>query len=174
MSAFLVAAGRIAFLVLIWAFVLVAAGVIRTDIFGQRVTAGDGAGRARLPGIPRLRGLRARRRGDQQAPAVAPPEPSVPAAHSVVVVEGRSQGTSRPLVGPMTIGRAASADLPIDDDYSSSRHAQLVPRGDGSWVVEDLDSTNGTYVNGSPIDHPTPVGPGDVVRIGRTQLRLES
>ena len=70
-------------------------------------------------------------------------------------------------------GRAASSAVLVDDDYSSSRHAQLVPVGDGSWVVEDLNSTNGTYVNGTRVTQPTRVGVGDVIRIGRTQLRLE-
>lgn len=160
MAEFLVAALRIAFLALIWVFILAAANVIRTDIFGQRATTPEPEGGKR--------GLLRRRRAPQDA------EAGTPVARQLVVTEGRSAGTSYQLAGVMGIGRAASSAVLIDDDYSSSRHAQLVPAGDGSWVVEDLDSTNGTYVNTVRITQPTRVGPGDTIRIGRTQLRLES
>ncbi|GAA1394015.1 antibiotic biosynthesis regulator FhaB [Luteococcus peritonei] len=159
MSEFAVAVLRIAFLAAIWMFILMAAGVIRTDIFGERVDAGSSR-----------RGLRRRRRDEPVAEV--PAGPALPT--ELVITEGRSQGTRRELRGVMGIGRAAGSAVLIDDDYSSSRHAQLVPAGDGSWIVEDLNSTNGTYVNGTRITQPTRVGTGDTIRIGRTQLRLES
>ncbi|WP_420176113.1 FHA domain-containing protein FhaB/FipA [Luteococcus sp. OSA5] len=157
MAEFVVAALRIAFLALIWAFILLAAGVIRTDIFGERVDAEGNTVR---------RGRRFQRRKQK--------EETLPQARQLVVVEGRSRGAVYPLEGVMPIGRAASATVQIDDDFSSSRHARLRPAEDGGWVIEDLDSTNGTYVNAVQIVQPTRVGPGDLIRIGRTQLRLES
>ena len=159
MPEFLVAVLRIAFLALIWVFIALAAGVIRTDIFGERVSGDE-------PQDPPRRRRLARRRS-RQAEAVAP------VASQLVVVEGRSKGAVFPLEGVMGIGRAPSSAIRIDDDFSSSRHAVLRPDPEG-WVVEDLGSTNGTYVNAVPVTGPTRVGPGDLVRIGRTQLRLEA
>ncbi|MGO4958189.1 FHA domain-containing protein FhaB/FipA [Luteococcus sp. Sow4_B9] len=157
MAEIVVAALRIAFLALIWVFILLAAGVIRTDIFGERVDAEGNTVR---------RGRRHLRRKKE--------EPVAPRARQLVVAEGRSKGAVYALEGVMPIGRASSATVQIDDDFSSSRHARLRPAEDGTWVVEDLDSTNGTYVNAVQITQPTTVGPGDLIRIGRTQLRLES
>ena len=106
--------------------------------------------------------------------AVAAGEAEPPArATRLVVVEGGGTGSEYPLQGILTLGRAASQTVIIKDDFSSSRHAQLSPAGDGTWVVEDLGSTNGTYVNGTRITLPTRVSTDDMIRIGRTQLRLE-
>ena len=73
----------------------------------------------------------------------------------------------------VTVGRASANDLALDgDEYASSRHARIEPRRDGIWV-HDLGSTNGTYVNGARIDRPRRLAPGDVVRVGETDLRFE-
>jgi hypothetical protein len=73
----------------------------------------------------------------------------------------------------ITLGRGSANDLALDgDDYASSRHARIEPRRDGIWV-HDLGSTNGTYVNGVRIDRPRRLAPGDVVRVGETDLRFE-
>ena len=61
----------------------------------------------------------------------------------------------------------------LDDDYASAQHAQLFADESGTWMIEDLHSTNGTYVNEARIQAPTVVGAADVVRIGRTFIRLE-
>jgi hypothetical protein len=74
---------------------------------------------------------------------------------------------------PLTIGRSGQNDLALDgDEFASARHARIDPRRDGVWVV-DLDSTNGTFVNGSRIDAPHRLSPGDIVRVGETELRFE-
>jgi len=74
----------------------------------------------------------------------------------------------------ITLGRAASNDIRLgDDEFASSRHARIEPRRDGVWV-EDIGSTNGTYVNGTRLDRPQRLAPGDVVRIGETDLRYET
>ena len=74
----------------------------------------------------------------------------------------------------INLGRAADSTLLLDDDFASARHAQLVQLGETTWMVHDLNSTNGTYVNGKPVTEPTPITIGDVVRIGKTLMRLEA
>jgi pSer/pThr/pTyr-binding forkhead associated (FHA) protein len=72
-----------------------------------------------------------------------------------------------------TVGRGASNDVPLpEDEYSSTRHARLEPRRDGVWI-EDIGSTNGTFVNGIRLTRERRLVPGDVVRIGETDLRFE-
>jgi len=71
----------------------------------------------------------------------------------------------------ITIGRANDATLVLNDDYASSRHARLFPQ-DGQWIVEDLGSTNGTYLDRQKVTQPTPVPPGVPIRIGKTVLEL--
>ena len=73
----------------------------------------------------------------------------------------------------ITLGRATTNDIRLgDDEFASSRHARIEPRRDGVWV-EDIGSTNGTYVNGAQIDRPRKLAPNDVLRVGETDLRYE-
>jgi hypothetical protein len=73
----------------------------------------------------------------------------------------------------LTVGRGGQNDLVLDgDDFASARHARIEPRRDGVWV-HDLGSTNGTYVNGAQIDRPRRLTPGDIVRVGETDLRYD-
>ena len=72
----------------------------------------------------------------------------------------------------ITIGRDADNDVPLDDDFASARHARIEPRRDGVWV-EDAGSTNGTFVNGARISKPRRLKPGDVIRVGNTDMRYE-
>ena len=73
----------------------------------------------------------------------------------------------------LTIGRGAPNDIRLDDDeFASAHHARVEPRRDGVWV-EDIGSTNGTYVNGTRLGRPQKLAPGDIVRIGETDLRFE-
>ena len=71
----------------------------------------------------------------------------------------------------ITIGRANDATLVLSDDYASSRHARLFPQN-GQWIVEDLGSTNGTYLDRQKVTQPTPVPAGVPIRIGKTVLEL--
>jgi hypothetical protein len=74
---------------------------------------------------------------------------------------------------PLTVGRAVNNDVSMpDDEYASGRHARFEPRRDGVWV-EDIGSTNGTFVNGIRLTRERRLVPGDVVRIGETDLRFE-
>jgi FHA domain len=73
----------------------------------------------------------------------------------------------------LTIGRGRQNDIAIgSDEYASARHARFEPRQDGVWV-QDLGSTNGTYLNGARLEHPRRLTPGDIVRVGETDLRFE-
>ena len=74
---------------------------------------------------------------------------------------------------PVTLGRGATNDVPLpSDEYASARHARIEPRRDGVWI-EDVGSTNGTFVNGIRVTRERRLAPGDVVRIGETDLRFE-
>jgi len=74
----------------------------------------------------------------------------------------------------LTIGRGRQNDIAIgSDEYASARHARFEPRQDGVWV-QDLGSTNGTYLNGARLEHPRRLTAGDIVRIGETDLRYEA
>jgi hypothetical protein len=74
---------------------------------------------------------------------------------------------------PITVGRSSGNDIALDgDEFASARHARVEPRRDGVWV-NDLGSTNGTFVNGVQIDRPRKLVNGDVVRVGETELRFE-
>jgi FHA domain len=77
-------------------------------------------------------------------------------------------------VGPgLVIGRALACEVTIEDSYASGRHARLYDR-DGHVYIEDMNSTNGTYVNGARVSTQQLLRPGDVVRIGDTELRFEN
>ena len=87
----------------------------------------------------------------------------------LVFPDGRNRGLdSRTLF----VGRGSDNDIPLDDDFASARHARLEPRRDGVWV-SDAGSTNGTYVNGTKLAKPLRLKPGDVIRVGNTDLRYE-
>jgi hypothetical protein len=103
---------------------------------------------------------------------------SAPARRAVRLVVQRSPsldaGDEFPLnSAPVTVGRGGQNDLVLDgDEFASARHARIEMRGDGVWV-QDLDSTNGTYVNGSRVAGAQRLDAGDVLRVGETDLRVE-
>ena len=85
---------------------------------------------------------------------------------------GLEAGTAYDLSGGAVLGRGQAADIRLEDSFASGRHAQLEPHGD-VIVVEDLGSTNGTYLNGRPLSGPQPLHPGDVIRIGDSEFTFE-
>ena len=99
-----------------------------------------------------------------------------PTTGSLVVVRSDALSEGREFVldtAPVTVGRAPENDIRLDgDEFASSKHARVEPRRDGVWV-EDVGSTNGTFVNGKQLDRPRRLTPGDVVRVGGTDLRYE-
>ena len=105
----------------------------------------------------------------------APRERRARARLIVVDSPALARGSNIPLdSATVTIGRGGQNDVQLpDDDFASARHARVVPRPDGLWV-EDVGSTNGTFVNGARLQRPRRLNPGDVVRVGQTDLRLEA
>ncbi len=106
------------------------------------------------------------------SPATGQPSAPRPLARRLEVTEGPLSGRVIDLEGtPLMLGRAQEADLVLDDDYVSGRHARLFPQG-SRWFLEDLGSTNGTYVGGSQLARTVAVEPGTPIRIGKTVLVL--
>ncbi len=149
---------KIGFLALLWGFILVTVRAVRLDMFGptkrQQRREPMPVGRPAPPRTP-------------PQPAHKPRTPS-----KLVVTKGPLAGTTIPLgSAPVTIGRAQDSTLVLEDDFVSGRHARLVPH-DGQWFVEDLGSTNGTFLNRTKVTSPMPVPLGAPVRIGKTVLEL--
>ena len=90
----------------------------------------------------------------------------------VIAAMGRNPGEEFDLNGGITIGRAASADLHIDDPFASAAHARIFPRGQFMYI-EDMGSTNGTFLNGRQLRKPEQLKVADVIRIGDTEYRYQ-
>ncbi len=150
---------RLGFLAVLWLFVLSAVSVIRSDMFGARVDPSKQ--KAAKPGrAPKQPKPAKAKRGDRQAP------------RSLVVVDGPNAGQSAPLSDqPILVGRGTDAAIRLDDDYVSTRHARVASNGE-QWFVEDLGSTNGTYLGHQRVTAPTPLAPGARFRVGKTVLEL--
>lgn len=95
---------------------------------------------------------------------------TIRAAH--IDQDGEGQQFVFPLTPVTSIGRASTNTVVLEDDYVSNEHALLMLRGQ-QWWLEDLDSRNGTLLNGARLTEATVVSPGDVIVIGNTQLRVE-
>ncbi|MFO7572004.1 MAG: FHA domain-containing protein [Gaiellaceae bacterium] len=96
-----------------------------------------------------------------------------PARFVVVAGPALPPGRVLEITAPTVLGRQADADIRIDgDDFASALHARLVPRADGVWV-EDLGSTNGTFVGEERVTAERRLQPGETLTVGRTELRLE-
>ncbi|WP_326721916.1 MULTISPECIES: FHA domain-containing protein [unclassified Streptomyces] len=163
---------RLGFLAVLWLFVIVAVQVIRSDLFGTRVTqrgsrrdANRQQAAARQAAPPPQR---------QQAPAPSGGSRQRRGAPTKLVVsEGTLTGTTVALQGQtISLGRAHDSTIVLDDDYASSRHARIYPDRDGQWIVEDLGSTNGTYLDRNRLTTPTPIPLGAPIRIGKTVIEL--
>lgn len=85
---------------------------------------------------------------------------------------GLRGGAAYDLSDGAVLGRSAESDIPLEDSFASSAHARLVPQGD-TMVLEDLGSTNGTYLNGEPLRGPQPLHVGDKIRIGDSEFTFE-
>lgn len=149
---------RFAYLAILWIFVLSAISVIRSDMFGARVEQPPRAERRR------------QRRAAKNRPKPAKRPRGAPT--HVAVVEGANAGETVSLdEAPLLIGRGTDAAIRLDDDYVSTRHARIAASGD-QWFVEDLGSTNGTYVGSQRLTQPTTLQLGSQVRVGKTTLEL--
>jgi hypothetical protein len=167
---------RLGLLVLLWFFVFAIVGVLRGDLYGTRVKRRS-AGRARTatpapaavapgpapaPAPAPARGGRLGRCGGGKAPT------------RLTVTAGQLAGTTMPLRPAGTlIGRSPECALVLDDDYVSGRHARIFQADDGTWQVEDLRSTNGTFLGATRLTEPREVAVGSVIRIGQTVVELQ-
>ena len=144
---------RAGFLLLLWLFIWAVLRILRNDIYAP---TGPVMVRRGLP----LRGGRTTARQARGG------------ARHLVVTEGALAGTRITLgAQPVLIGRADDSTLVLTDDYASTRHARLSPRG-ADWFVEDLGSTNGTYLDRSKVTTAVRVPIGTPVHIGKTVIEL--
>ncbi|GAA3538045.1 FHA domain-containing protein [Aeromicrobium flavum] len=148
---------KLGFLAVLWLFVLSAVSVIRTDIFGTKVQTPKQPKGEKKPKQPKG-GTRTRRvRG---------------APSQLVIVDGPNAGQSVPVsTEPVLLGRGTDAAIRLDDDYVSTRHARFATNGE-QWFVEDLGSTNGTFIGSQRVTSPVPVALGTAVRLGKTIVEL--
>ncbi len=169
---------RIGFLLLMWFFVFAVVYSLRADLFGMKVrrmpdTAAPAAA-APAPAKAAGRGTTA-----PVAPAPAAPRPGPKGGAATTSTVSRIVITSGPKTGlelalgtePLTIGRSSESGLVIRDDYTSSHHARLVLWGE-QWMIQDLDSTNGTWHDGARVTAPVPITVGAPIKVGATTFEL--
>jgi FHA domain-containing protein len=147
---------RFGFLALLWLFIYGMVRVIRTEL--------------RTSGAPRVavaaRPKRTRRSNSGEN------RPARGALSQLIVTEGALAGTRIALTGkPILIGRANDSTLVLTDDYASTRHARI-SETNGVWYLEDLGSTNGTYIGQTKVTGPVPLEAGVLIRIGKTAMEL--
>ena len=163
---------RFGFLLVLWAFIFAVVYALRSDLFGQRVRRMTPESRA-APVFPT-----APPADSAVPPVMSPPEPrpSGPAttstAHRLVITSGAKSGMELPLGNdPLTIGRSSESSVVIRDEYTSTHHARLL-LWDEEWVLQDLDSTNGTFLDGVRVTVPTKVPLNTPIKIGATSFEL--
>ena len=141
---------KLGFLAVLWLLVLSVTSAMRADLFGVR------------PG----------RAPKQARQAAKPAKRSRGAPSKVVIVDGPDKNNGVALESaPVTFGRGPECTMPLADEYVSTQHARLVLH-EGQWYVEDLGSTNGTYIGNDRLTRPTAVGAKSRVRLGKTVLEL--
>ncbi|GAA2298175.1 FHA domain-containing protein [Streptomyces caniferus] len=164
---------RLGFLAVLWLFVIVAVQVIRSDLFGTRVTQRGAARRGGQEARPQRQAAPAQQQQRRQEGGRGNNRQRRGAPTKLVVSEGSLTGTTVALQGQtISLGRAHDSTIVLDDDYASSRHARIYPDRDGQWIVEDLGSTNGTYLDRTRLTTPTPIPLGAPIRIGKTVIEL--
>jgi pSer/pThr/pTyr-binding forkhead associated (FHA) protein len=148
---------RFGFLLALWIFIAVIISVLRRDLLLQNSSAPA----YRLQGQQSRKERRALNRAERERP------------RRLVLLKGPDGGKVIDLINDIvSLGRAEDSDLVLSDEYCSNRHARFVRRADGRWIVEDMGSTNGTFLNDRKVTGPTVVSIADVVRVGRTEMEL--
>lgn len=141
---------KLGFLAVLWLFVLSAVSVIRTDLFGTKQS----------------------KPAKQPKQKVSKSKPQRGTPRLLYIVDGPNAGQSVPLTDePIILGRGTDAAIRLDDDYVSTRHVRFVNSG-GQWFVEDMGSTNGTYMGKNRLTSPVAIGIGIPVRLGKTIVEL--
>ncbi|GHF21299.1 FHA domain-containing protein [Pseudolysinimonas yzui] len=163
---------QLAFLLLLWGFVFFVIYSLRSDLFGQRARRMVAPAPLPLDAMPT-----AKPTASAPAPVTEPVVRADPAATAatptrLVITSGPREGVEIDLPPEqLTIGRSSESGLVIRDDYTSTHHARLM-LWDQNWVIQDLDSTNGTFLDGTRVTQPTAVLPGTPVTIGTTTFEL--
>ncbi len=154
---------RFGFLALLWVFVFAIVFALRSDLFGHYVRRGE-----------RQQGDITHNPGAESSPFL-PPVPTTSTnspAQKLVIIAGAREGLEIPLESDkLTIGRSAQSGLVIRDEYTSTNHARL-QLWNGDWVIQDLGSTNGTFVDNQRVSVPTPVPLYTPVSVGSTIFEL--
>lgn len=169
MTEFTVVVLRFGLFIAMWFFVFMVVTVLGRDLFGAR--AGKMSRRARK---------HARKNGAEVAPTPADDPTSdydQPNPHptELLVTAGPLSGTVIGLgTAPITLGRSRDNTLVLDDDFASGFHAKIAPDGNGGWYVEDLGSTNGTYLGQNKLTAPTSLHTDMPVTVGNTTVELRS
>ena len=185
---------RLVFLAVMWVFVFAVVYALRSDLFGQRArrkqpTAAvtpapfipvDVPAAPRAPAAPMAAAAPVAApsaftdllNAGAQAPSSSTTSPNRTSARRLVITSGPKEGLEIELPSEqLAIGRSSESGLVIRDDYTSTHHARLMLWNDG-WVVQDLDSTNGTFLDGARVMLPTPVPLNTPVTIGQTSFEL--
>ena len=165
-------------LVLLWAFVFAIVYALRSDLFGQRArrlpAPAAGFPAAAAAAAPTVAAAAPQRSQTQAEPTAhrAAPHAGTKTAKRLVITSGPREGVEIDLPAEqLTIGRSSESSLVIRDDYTSTHHARLM-LWDDQWVIQDLDSTNGTFLDGSRVTVPVAVPLGTPVTIGTTSFEL--
>ena len=153
---------RIGFVAVLWIFILSLLSVIRADLYGRRVIS-----RIAKKNAPSLAAGSVTELGLVEGDSFEPTQ--------IAIITGRNAGSSLPIDGKkeILIGRATSSDLIIGDEFASSMHAKLVLVGE-DWVLQDLNSTNGTFLDGKKVTTPATIRAGMNIRIGTTNFELRA
>lgn len=146
---------KLGYLAILWLFVLSAVSVIRTDVFGAK----SPAPKTKKPGTASSKARKSSRRLRGKP-------------KQLVIIDGPNQGQSIPLGNePILLGRGTDAAIRLNDDYVSTRHTRFATNGD-QWFVEDVGSTNGTYIGNQRVTSPVAITVGVPVRLGKTIVEL--
>lgn len=162
---------RIGFLVLLWFFIFAVVYSLRADLFGVRArkmpeaAVASAAPAASAPvTAPAPKAPRPQSSGGEPA--------TTQTVSKIIITTGPKAGLEIPLGSePLTIGRSRESGLVIRDDYTSSHHARLVLWGD-QWMIQDMDSTNGTWHDGDKVANPVPIRVGAPIKVGATTFEL--
>jgi len=174
---------QLGFLLLLWVFIFAIVYSLRSDLFGQRVrklqpdAAAATPAAAPFPSSPVPVAAASAATAAVSHPAAPASGPggetaSTENATRLVITSGQKAGAEFPLGrDEITIGRSSDSAIIIRDDYTSTHHARLM-LWNGRWMLQDLDSTNGTFLNGSRVTVPTPIPLGATVKVGATTFEL--
>lgn len=168
---------QLGFLLLLWVFIFAIIYSLRSDLFGQRVRKLQpeaAAAPVAASSFPTSSAAPTEAVSHPSAPAAGPggETASTDNATRLVITSGARAGAEFPLGrDEITIGRSSDSAIIIRDDYTSTHHARLM-LWNGRWMIQDLDSTNGTFLNGSRVTVPTPIPLGATVKVGATTFEL--